>query len=207
MHVVDRLELAAGLAGLAQKLVVGRLADQRLLDLGGAHRRHADAAERHRRARDLAGAILGQQRRRRDDGEVAVPAREFDEAVAVAVRPEREAHGGHQLVQLDRRRHEGDREGGELDLARAVRPLHRHGRIHRGGDGHEFGRRIEMAERAAERAAVAGLAVADMQDRLVHQRAALAHHVGEFDVALARHGADLERAVGLADVGRGRRPC
>ena len=59
-----------------------------------------------------------------------------------------------------------------------------------------------MAERAADGAAVAGLAVADVLDRLMHQRDALAHDVGEFDVALARHGADLERAVGLADVGQ-----
>ena len=59
-----------------------------------------------------------------------------------------------------------------------------------------------MAQRAAERAAIARLAVADLLDRLVHQRAALAHHIGEFEVALARHGADLERAVVLADVGQ-----
>ena len=58
-----------------------------------------------------------------------------------------------------------------------------------------------MTERAADGAAVAGLAVADVLDRLVHQRDALAYHVGEFDVALARHRADLERAVRLADVG------
>ena len=62
------------------------------------------------------------------------------------------------------------------------------------------GRRIEMAQRAAERAAVAGLAVPDLGDGLVHQRAALAHQIGEFDVALARHRADLQRAVLLADI-------
>ena len=61
--------------------------------------------------------------------------------------------------------------------------------------GDQLGRRIEMAQRTAERAAVAGLAVPDLGDGLVHQRAALAHQFGEFDVALARHGADLERAV------------
>ena len=57
------------------------------------------------------------------------------------------------------------------------------------------------------RAAIAGLAVADMQDRLMHQRAALAHEVGEFELALARHGADLDRAVRLADVTESPRPC
>ena len=34
----------------------------------------------------------------------------------------------------------------------------------------------------------------------MHQRATLAHQIGKFDVALARHGADLERAVLLADI-------
>ena len=59
-----------------------------------------------------------------------------------------------------------------------------------------------MAERPADGAAVAGLAVADLLDRLVHQRAARADHVGEFEVALARHGADLERVAALPDVGQ-----
>ena len=62
-----------------------------------------------------------------------------------------------------------------------------------------------MTQRAAERAAVAGLPMSDLRDRLVHQRAAPAHQIGEFDVALARHranfnGADFERAIVLADV-------
>ena len=83
-----------------------------------------------------------------------------------------------------------------------LRPGDRHLGVDGGGDRDQFRRRIEMAQRAAERAAVAGLAVADLLDRLVHQRAALAHHIGEFEIALARHGADLERAVVLADVGQ-----
>ncbi len=48
-----------------------------------------------------------------------------------------------------------------------------------------------MAERAAERAAVAGLAMADLEDRLVHEREAPLHAVGEFEIALARHRAEL----------------
>ncbi len=57
-----------------------------------------------------------------------------------------------------------------------------------------------MAERAADGAAVAGLAVPDLQQRLVDDRPARPHHVGEFEVALARHAADFERAAGFADV-------
>ena len=65
----------------------------------------------------------------------------------------------------------------------------------RGRDRDQLGRRIEMAERAADGAAVAGLAVADVHDRLVQQRAFRLHQIGEFEIALARHGADLERAA------------
>ena len=57
-----------------------------------------------------------------------------------------------------------------------------------------------MAERAADGAAVARLAMAE-HDRLVQQRALRLDEVGEFEVALARHGADLERAAGLPDAG------
>jgi hypothetical protein len=59
-----------------------------------------------------------------------------------------------------------------------------------------------MAERAADGAAIAGLPVPDLEQRLVHDRPARAHHVGVFEIALARHGADLERAVSLADIGQ-----
>ena len=36
----------------------------------------------------------------------------------------------------------------------------------------------------------------------MQDRPARPHHVGEFEIALARHGADLERAAGFADVGQ-----
>ena len=94
--------------------------------------------------------------------------------------------------------------GGEIlkrDLARAVRARDRHRRVMRGADRHQLGGRIEMAQRAADGAAIAGLPVADVHDGLVQQRAFRLHQVGEFEVALARHGADLERAARLRDVG------
>jgi len=52
----------------------------------------------------------------------------------------------------------------------------------------------------ARDAAIARLAMADLAYRLVHQRATFAHQIGEFDVALPRHGADVERAVSFADM-------
>ena len=61
--------------------LAGDLPDDGLLDLAGAHRdRHA--ADGDRGARDLAAVDL-QQRRRRDDGEIAVAAGELDEGAAL----------------------------------------------------------------------------------------------------------------------------
>ena len=56
-----------------------------------------------------------------------------------------------------------------------------------------------MTERAAERAAVAGLPMADQAGGFHHQGAAPGDHIGELEVALARHAADLQRAVDLPD--------
>ena len=84
--------LRQAFAGLAQQLVVGHLADERLLELARADRRRAHAADRHRGARDFAGRVLDQQRRRRHDGEIAVAAGKLDEGIAVAFRPDRKAH-------------------------------------------------------------------------------------------------------------------
>jgi len=58
-----------------------------------------------------------------------------------------------------------------------------------------------MAERAADGAAVAGLAVSDLQQRLVHDRPMRAHDLGVLELALAGHGANLEAVRRLADIG------
>src|SRR6516225_5643794 len=58
-----------------------------------------------------------------------------------------------------------------------------------------------MAERAADSAAVARLTMSDLKQGLVHDREMRAHQVGELEIPLARHGADLERTVALADEG------
>ena len=63
-----------------------------------------------------------------------------------------------------------------------------------------------MTERTAERAAVARLPMSDLAYRFVHERATIAHGIGELDVALARHGADLDRAILLADVAQAVNP-
>ncbi len=193
-------QLAQRLAEFAQPLVVDRLADQRALDVAGAQRRRAQAAEGQRRAGDFAGAVFLDERRRRDNGEIAVAAGKLDEGSTVPLRPAGKRRAGQKLIGLQRRRHIGDRESGEIDLARAVLAGDRELGVERGSDRDQLGGRIEMAQRAAERAAVAGLAVPDLGDGFVHQRAASADELGEFDVALARHRADLKRTVALADV-------
>ena len=115
--------------------------------------------------------------------------------------PAREAHGGDHLVWLDRRGHVSHWEFGERQFALAVRPDDDHGRIIAGSKRNELGRRIEMAERAADCAAVAGLPMSDLQQRLVHDWKLRAQDVGELQITLPRHGADLDRTVVLADVG------
>ncbi len=84
MDVVDRLDAAAALAGVAKQRRVWRLADDRRFERARAGGRRAHAADRHRGARDPAGAVGFQQRRRRGDGEVAMPARELDEGITGA---------------------------------------------------------------------------------------------------------------------------
>ena len=90
----------------------------------GAQRRRAHAAERQRRARDFAGGVFLEQRRRRDNGEIAVAAGKFDEGRTVPRRPAGKTRAGEKLVGPERRRHIGDRERGEIDV-RACRSCRR----------------------------------------------------------------------------------
>jgi hypothetical protein len=57
-------------------------------------------------------------------------------------------------------------------------------------DGEQFGRGIQMAERAPDRSTVSRLPVTDLQDRLPQEGANLSHPRIEFHVALPRHRAD-----------------
>ena len=86
-----------------------------------------------RHALDLAVRIFLEERCRRCDGEIAVAAREFDEAVAVA----RLGQAGKRMldqdfVGLDRGRHVVDGKIGDRDVALALRAGGGDGRIERG---------------------------------------------------------------------------
>ena len=130
-----------------------------------------------------------------------MPAGKLDEGIAVLGRPLREAHADDEFVRFDRRGHIGDRKLGERHLALASGTGDRDGCVIAGRERDQFRRRIEMAQRAADGAAVAGLTVSDLQQGLVHDRPARAHRLGKFEVTLARHGPDVERALRVADVG------
>src|SRR6478609_8105994 len=56
-----------------------------------------------------------------------------------------------------------------------------------------------MRERAADRAAIARLAMADMQETRAQQRQAPGHEFGKLEVALARHRADPDDVIALLD--------
>src|SRR5919198_6278040 len=121
----------------------------------------------------------------------------------MAFAPQRKASSRQQLAFAQRGRHQARRELGERNIARTIRPFNCQHCIERGGDGYELGGRIELAERAAERAAVARLAMTDLQHGLVQQRTALADAAIELDIPLASHGTDNESLAFLLDVGKG----
>ncbi len=138
------------------------------------HRDDRNAAQRQRRAFDPAVRVFFQQRRGRGDGEIAMPAREFDKAIAVTGGPARERHLGQQFVGFARRcvmKVTGNSANGtsRVPLGPATVTV----ASCAGGQGHKLRRRIEMAERTADRAAIARLAMADIQDRFMHDRKAL----------------------------------
>src|ERR1700719_959533 len=201
MHIVERLERAAAFAGLAQEFDVRRMADERGFQLARPHRAGAHAAQRNGRAGDPAGAIDLKQRRGRHNGEIAVAAGEFHERIAVLGGPRRKLDRGQHFDGLDRRGEIGDRKILELDFALAAWASHHHGSVERHGAGDKLSRWIEMAQRAPDGAAIAGLTMADALNRLVHQREPLFHQIGEFEIALACHGADFHAVRSLADIG------
>ena len=74
-----------------------------------------------------------------------MPARKFDERIAVVGRPLRVAHTDDEFVRLDCGRHIGDGKVGERDLALPVRAGDRDGRVIGQCERDQFRRRIEMA--------------------------------------------------------------
>ena len=170
MHIVDGLELAAAFAGLAEQLrraVWPMSARSTARTRSGAGPMPPSVSE----ARVILPAPSTRERRRRRRwrnrrGAARTRRRHSHAPPARAGSARRSAPR-----RLDRRRHiaRGKSREGDLALPFAAR---RQSRLASSAAAtqDQFGRRIEMAQRAADRAAVARLAMADVADRLVHQR-------------------------------------
>ena len=160
-----------------------------------AHRRHRHTTKRKRARVILPLASILDQHRRRGDGEIAMPAGEFDEAITMPCRPAREG-GEVTFIGLDRRRHVA---GGKFRERRYARPVWAGDRDTLASTAaateYQFRGRIEMAERAADSAAIARLAVADVLDRLMHQRTALAFTTSENSISRCRVMAPISSAL------------
>src|SRR5690348_5155191 len=199
MHVFERVDLGTDRAGVAKEFRPGRLAEHRLFDLRGPHGCGGDTTERERHTPYHAPRVFLEQRCRRDDGEVAMPACEFEEGIAVRIRPQRKSDRRQALVRAHARGHIAGGKFGKRNPPLAARPQDRDGRVERRRHGNDFGRGIEMAERTADGAAVARLAMPHLTNGFGKQRTAARHLIGKFDVALPRHGADLEHLSVEAD--------
>ena len=175
----------------------GRVGDalprrERVFGGAGAQRRRAHVGERHPATRDGDG----------DDGPVVGPPGEL------LVRPPRpsglvgDPHLDQDLVGPDGRLEEAGEEVVDRDLARAGRAGDHERHAQREHGRRQVGRRVGVHERAADRAAVADLPVADETRHVRQQRHPLGQQRGVHDVGMTGGRADRDVAVVLADVGQ-----
>src|SRR3954468_11582514 len=122
-----------------------------------------------------------------------MPACKLVEAMAMALRPRREANLGDELAGVQRSAEQAAAELRHAYDALAARAGNLYFRVERRRHGWQLGRGIKVRQAAAQRAAVAGLAVADQPDRLRHERQAARNEGRSLDVALSRQGADHDR--------------
>ena len=170
--------------------------------VSAASTRSGEAVDPEQSQRRLAHDIVGpdvEQRGGAGEREIAVAAREFVEAVAVAagqigrstaaiISSDWSAVVMNPVVEI-----------AIPDLTHAAHARHVDRRIVGGADRGQLGGRIGVREAAADGAAVACLPMSDMPERLAHQGAMFGDVGGEFEVALARHGAYAQMAVGDRD--------
>jgi hypothetical protein len=147
---LDCIHLAAFLASSAKHLFGCLLTDERFFDPVHALGRDRNTAKRQGGALDRPVRILFKQCRRGCDGEISMPARKLDEAIAMPLGPRWEAHADEKLVCIDGRRHEPLGKFGKWNVALAVLAHDTDGRIDCGRDRDQLGRRIEVTERTAE---------------------------------------------------------
>ena len=135
----------------------------------------------------------------RDDGEVAVTAVDFAERGAAVAR-DRKAHRDDQLVGLAGGREHVELEfGGGKDARAALRAQH-HLAFERRQRQRNLRARVGVRDRAAHRALVAGLEVADVRQRDRQQRQLGGKLRPGQQLVLRHRGADLDLVAEIADL-------
>ena len=112
----------------------------------------------------------------------------------------RHADLGHHLLRPDRRLEDAVEEVRRGDRPRAVRPGDVDLAVEREQHRRQVRGRIAVRERAADRAAMAHLRIADQAGRVRDERAVLLHERRRRDVVVARQRADRELVARVADV-------
>jgi hypothetical protein len=187
------------LAGLREQLLRRSLAPQQLLGPRNMDRRQPDRTERDARVGDLA-TVDPDGGRRRDDRPVAGPA--LDLLVrATGAGTQLEANLGQELAVADRSHVGADVEVLHPDDALAIRAADHDLGLRRRADRREVLGRVGLAERTADRPAVANDGVGDHLLRLAKQRKVLGQQLGVEEIDVPGERPDPDLAVLLADVG------
>ena len=170
---------ASSASSSAVPVEIGIVADGRAI--GDAADREPDAVGvRHRGAGD--------------DGEIAVAAAEFAERVAMPGCAARRPSGLDQFIVVTRGRHHPGEEIDGRNCAAAFARRQIDGAFEREQDERNFGARIGVGDRAADRAAVAGLGVSDPWQRGGQQRLAFVQaRASASSFGLPYAGADVDR--------------
>ena len=200
-RVLERLDLGARERRPREETRIGRVADQHAFRRRNPNRNGAHAAQRQCSACDAAVGRELEHRRHRDHREVALAARILGERPAVPFPPGPESYCTHDFVRRDRRAHVAGGEIRHRNVAFPVATRYDDRGVERHGHQREFRRGIEMAQTAADRAAVSRLPVPDFQDGLRHQRQPPPDQRRKFDGALRGHRADHDFIAVLSNVG------
>ncbi len=113
---------------------------------------------------------------------------------------------GEQLVGLQRGLEQALEEPADLDLPLAARPARDQGRVQREQDGGQVGGGIGVRDRAADRAPVPDLRVADPARRVREQWHLAAQQRGMLDVMVPGQRADRDVGAPIGEVGQLRQP-
>ena len=155
-------------------------------------RRRAHADERDRGLRDAA-VRAPRDRGDADRRPVLRAAPELEVAPAVVAGQLRHPHLGHDLLRPDRRLEDAAEEVRRRNGADAVRPGDVDLAVEREHDRRQVRGRIAVRERAADRAAMPHLRIADQPGRVRDERVVLLQQRRRRDVVMARQRADRDR--------------